>query len=325
MFKRGQRGRSKQRRLDRVATMIESVEWPRFPSHTLEPLLIDWATMPPSCDPGADFTALKFRPGTLGGKDEDKAVRMKGNRGLRKRQQVESLLRFLGPLVNMLWRANQGKKKVHIVDMASGTGNASLALAHVLKESATFTLVELRQVASDIASERIREAGLDAQSVARRIEDYMPSESVDVVLATHACGALSDIALARSAEWKAFFIICPCCVGICTTTNKKNLSERTFQSQLVASRFTEKHYKDLARIGDWGGYDFESEACHVRRQAKLFLEQDRLQKMRECGYSYLGLSKLAPLDASPKNDILFGSFGPNPPPEWVAGLLKGEN
>lgn len=311
MFKRGQKKRARKRRLDRVQELTQKIPLKFLVEPLPESIVeLDWSMIPPALDPAAEFTALDVRQDTIAGKDDQGRTRLKGDRGLRKRQQVESFLRVLAPMVQQMYK--EKGRRVRVVEFCSGTGNATLALAWVLRPWATFVLVEKYPVAADICARRIEEAGLsrDVRAEAKLMEEYEEEhedEKTDVVMAIHACGVLTDNALfLKCAPRRAAFLVCPCCVG----KLKFAASEKGFHSAWLSQTLQLNDYLDLARCGDHSAYesqDSQVEEANAKRAAKMLLEQDRLAHMQEMGYE-VHVSKIDPPDATPKNAILFGRW-----------------
>eukprot|EP00939_MAST-03C_sp_MAST-3C-sp1_P002191 g2191.t1 len=154
---------------------------------------INWESLPKSIDP------------TRWHEDLDTC------RGQRKRWQIESIVRVLGPMIKRLRAEKKGTKNLRVVDFGSGSGNLGLCCA-ALFPKCTLVLVDMNKISIEFAKKKAKEAGLDnVETVACRIEEY--SASFDACISLHACGNASDFAQALALHWNAAYIMAPCCVG----------------------------------------------------------------------------------------------------------------
>lgn len=117
---------------------------------------------------------------------------LKGNRGLRKRGQVESFLRILEPMVLDLNK--KLGRKVKVVDFCSGTGNGSLMLAYFLRDLCDFVFVEKYQVPADICNARIKEAKMEGSA---RVYNCMVEEYEEAF----------DVGMVKNSFFFNFFVI----------------------------------------------------------------------------------------------------------------------
>jgi hypothetical protein len=140
---------------------------------------VDWAAMPASLDPARGEAGAG---GIIGGGKEGAAERAE-----RKRWQVESVYCALLSIVDALLplqstkenvalsRSGAGSKLLRVVDFGSGSGNATLAIAWLLRTRCSFVLLDMKPVAVQLAETRVAAVpGLEktVQAVAGRIEDY---------------------------------------------------------------------------------------------------------------------------------------------------------
>jgi hypothetical protein len=111
------------------------------------------------------------------------------------------------------------RKPKHILDVGGGRGDLSIALAmHV---SAKVTVVEKNESSLLAGREHAKNLGcgdkmtfvhadfFDFVQVFEVSKDDTPP--IDLVVALHACGDLSDLALAFAQQLRCSFVICPCC------------------------------------------------------------------------------------------------------------------
>ena len=138
---------------------------------------VDWASMPASLDPARGEVGAG---GIIGGGKEGAAERAE-----RKRWQVESVYCALLSIVDALVPPQSTKdngasggarsKLLRVVDFGSGSGNATLAIAWLLRTRCSFVLLDMKPVAVQLAETRVAAVpGLEktVQAIAGRIEDY---------------------------------------------------------------------------------------------------------------------------------------------------------
>jgi hypothetical protein len=146
---------------------------------------IDWSAMPASLDPAAgDQEGGIISGGDSRGRDQSR-------RAQRKRWQVESVYCVARALVWALCAARQRRQRpdddcggdddgrggqlLHVVDFGSGAGNATLAVAWLLRSQCRFVLLDMKPVATELATRRIAQVEGLSQTVSActgRIEEY---------------------------------------------------------------------------------------------------------------------------------------------------------
>jgi hypothetical protein len=100
---------------------------------------------------------------------------------------------------------------LHVVDFCGGSGHTALVIAAAVP-TATVTIVDFNSTALRLATERAAKLGLT--NLVTHCGDVATfSAPFSVGLALHACGAATDMALARCRESRAAFVVSPCCVG----------------------------------------------------------------------------------------------------------------
>ena len=210
----------------------------------------------------------------------------------RKRWQIENIVRLAESV------ASAGAT---VVDFCCGLGHQSLPLA-LLRPDLHFILVDQHAHTLDLAKKRWHTAFPTESSVSFRlgtVRDF--DEPFDVGLALHACGPASDDVIDKCLSRGAAFIVCPCCVGKVKGQPKSRALKQLLEStdgfrHLVKAADTNAHASAAPVILD-----------EKRRLCKTLLELDRLAAVRDIDASYhTSLSKMQPLTASPKNDILVG-------------------
>lgn len=146
----------------------------------------------------------------LGITDNNGKVRKTGQD---KYRQINHYIEILSSLLKDLPQ----DKKLHIADMGSGKGYLTFALydylRNNLKLNTQVTGVEFREdlvtLCNDIAKQSKFE-GLDF--VEGTIENYKPTNELDVLIALHACDTATDDAIYKGITNKAeLIVVAPCC------------------------------------------------------------------------------------------------------------------
>lgn len=125
-------------------------------------------------------------------------------------------------MLHRLKRMNKVNKYSHVVDVGGGRGDLASRIALMFPELLV-TVVDINesslQAGKDFAEKELR---LGQDRLAFRRDDFAtflkasPNKSafekkVDIVVALHACGDLSDLALQFAQENNCDFMLCPCC------------------------------------------------------------------------------------------------------------------
>lgn len=105
-------------------------------------------------------------------------------------------------------------QSLNIVDMGSGKGYLTFALAHYLHEQqrpATIVGIELREHLTDFCNQQAQVLEWsNLRFVAQDIEAY--SDKIDVLIALHACNTATDLAIAKGiGSEAAVVVVAPCC------------------------------------------------------------------------------------------------------------------
>lgn len=109
------------------------------------------------------------------------------------------------------------KEKVKVVDMGAGKGYLTFALYDYIKNSLEKDVdvvgIEYRQDLVDFCNQVAKESGFDSLSFEEgSIEDYHPSEAIDVLIALHACDTATDDAIYKGIQNDAeLIVVAPCC------------------------------------------------------------------------------------------------------------------
>lgn len=290
----------------------ETVLW-RLADAQVEPL---YSSLTPKLqDGGADAAA---RRSLWGATPEQAALldpgaggRLPPERAHRKRLQIEALVRLVQALLPQTAADDHGGPRPHVVDFCGGSGHTALVIAAAIPD-ALVTIVDFNSTALRLAAERAAELGLG--NVSTHCGDVGAfSGEFSVGLALHACGAATDMAMARCRESGAAFVVSPCCVGKIAKRSAPQPegtdADRAAGDQLALPRsglfgslMSAAEYISLAAAADFHSVEHPAPR---RRAAKAMIELDRAAAMHERGYC-VRLGKLPPEARSPKDDIIWG-------------------
>ena len=180
----------------------------------------------------------------------------RGPRPTREEYIVNKKLPQVRWMVRRVQELYQGKEAPrHILDVGGGRGDLATALALALP-TARLTVVDVNPPSLEAGKEyaHSRGCGDRIDFVLADMADFVAQEnppSIDLVVALHACGDLSDLAVSFASKMNATFVICPCCYGkrhIPSFTPKwENLCDK--ESQAVLRRVSELNEKpEVSRL-----------------------------------------------------------------------------
>lgn len=142
----------------------------------------------------------------------------------KKRPQIEFLLDLVEGFVAERQAANAQAavpRPLSIVDIGGGKGSLASALVGRYGSAVLVHVVDVASAPLANGAARATERGLSnlrfvlADASEASLDEAALGEgcAVDLVVALHACGALSDVALAQAVRHGAGFVVCPCCFG----------------------------------------------------------------------------------------------------------------
>jgi len=105
-----------------------------------------------------------------------------------------------------------GQRVLKVVDIGGGRGLLSNFLAETFGDSVIDCRVfDISKSAISNGRMRARRQGIQNIKFEARDATTLPFDDVDIVVALHACGVLSDVALGHATCQGVGFVICPCC------------------------------------------------------------------------------------------------------------------
>jgi Methyltransferase domain len=159
-----------------------------------------------------------------------------------------------------LQRLRKFSKIRHILDVGGGRGDLAITLASGLGPETRVTVIDMNESSLEAGRRFAAQCGVgdrmnwvcdDFVSYSERNE----STDVDMVVALHACGYLSDLALEYAVRQKASFVICPCCYSKMKqksiATKLAEISEATELSRRAMHVINSGRYWDLMSQGSY--------------------------------------------------------------------------
>lgn len=171
------------------------------------------------------------------------------DRGERKKQQCESFLRVVQPVVTQLQQAlSTAGRRLRVADFGCGTGNSSLPLAYALPDC-DFFLYDRFARPVELAAKRAEAAKLsNVQCIAQRIENVV--DVFDLCLAFHVCGGASDEVVHKALSDGSSFVICSCCLGKLKYLNRDDVQWPHSKWLRDKNISTDQCLNLLARVAD---------------------------------------------------------------------------
>lgn len=213
----------------------------------------------------------------------------------KKRPQLEWMVREIAQLVYA--HDDYGKRTLNILDIGGGKGKLANYLAQSLDGKVHVNVVDIAQGAINNGAMQSKRLNLKVKyQLADASTTQFLNQPIDIVVALHACGHLSDVALAHAIQHCAGFVICPCCFLSNPGLRIPGTGE-TVEDFLRIPSAEWLALKSLAEVQ--GDFSLSSQAIHeicaVRAEAVS-------QKMRNCEIEI----KSFPVQYSTRNLCLVG-------------------
>jgi len=138
----------------------------------------------------------------------------KSPEGSRWQRAKKPQLEFMIDQIERVLRSHPeyGLRKLKVIDIGGGKGLLSNALAEkVGSEIVEVQVVDISTSATNNGMMRAKRLGLQNVQYTALDATTLDVTGVDVVVALHACGVLSDVALGHATCQGAGFVVCPCC------------------------------------------------------------------------------------------------------------------
>jgi SAM-dependent methyltransferase len=164
----------------------------------------------------------------------------------------------LVPGVPAVVSTKAGHSSLRVIDMGSGKGYLSFAVAGLLGDLAEVTGIEARPELVELCNRVARENDFSTlKFIAGEIGSFAIENPLDVLIALHACDTATDDALAKGiAAGAALLVVSPCC--------QKELRPQLTAPPVLADAlrhgiFQERHAEFVtdalrAQLLEWAGY-----------------------------------------------------------------------
>ena len=226
----------------------------------------------------------------------------------KKRPQLE----FMGRQIQNVVRSHPefGKRKLRILDVGGGKGVLAHYLAQLLGDDVQVQVIDIARGAIKNGMMRSKRLAL-ASPVEFFVGDASQFESeTDVVVALHACGSLSDVALGHAVNHGAGFVICPCCFRSnphLRVPVQHDGSIRQFQSPHEWLYVDANDLDTIKRISEIQGDDqLASEGMHTLCAIRAEAVRRRSEKRADNGKDLEVSVKTFPVSYSTRNFCLVG-------------------
>lgn len=149
-------------------------------------------------------------------KDSDRpplAMLPMGTSGTKWQQKKRPQLAWMGEQIKHVLESHSeyGKRRLQILDIGGGKGLLANYLGRVLSDKVQIRVVDICAGAVANGAKKAMRLNLPVDFSLADASETLNLTTVDVVVALHACGHLSDIALAHAVQRRAGFVIVPCC------------------------------------------------------------------------------------------------------------------
>lgn len=221
----------------------------------------------------------------------------------KKKPQLEWMLGQINEVIRS--HPEFGKRPLQLCDVGGGKGSLSNLLAEIFgEELVVVQVVDISQSAIRNGQMRAMRRGLgniryDAQDATK-----LDVSGVDVVVALHACGALSDVALGHASREGAGYVITPCCFR---SNPQLRVGAETVDEWLDVESTTYESLKQLAELQ--GDISMSSRAMHSICGLRASAVQRKWKKSRWGPGIHLSTKiKSFPIGFSTRNLCLVGKF-----------------
>jgi len=138
------------------------------------------------------------------------SARVAPNTSRWERAKKPQLIWMIGQISEVLKsHPEYGHRVLKILDIGGGKGLLSNLLAETFADKVEVQVVDISISATNNGMMRARRRGIENVSYKAQDATTLNVEGIDVIVALHACGALSDVALGHACSQGSGFVICP--------------------------------------------------------------------------------------------------------------------
>ena len=127
----------------------------------------------------------------------------------KKRPQLEWMAREIARVARS--HPDYGNRTLEILDVGGGKGDLANYLARYLDDDVRVNVLDVSKGAIANGAMRARKLKVDVEFHLGDASRMLWYDRIDIVVALHACGHLSDVALGHAVRHHAGLVICPCC------------------------------------------------------------------------------------------------------------------
>ena len=223
----------------------------------------------------------------------------------KKKPQLEWMLGQIDKVIRS--HPEFGRRPLRVVDVGGGKGSLSNLLAESFgEELVVVQVVDISQSAIRNGQMRAMRRGLGNIRYDAQDATTLDVSGVDVVVALHACGALSDVALGHASREGAGYVITPCCFR---SNPQLRVGTETVDEWLDVESKAYESLKQLAELQ--GDISMSSQAMHSICGLRAIAVQRHWQNSRwGPGVKLSTKIKSFPIGFSTRNLCLVGKFEP---------------
>ena len=244
---------------------------------------IEWEKLPRALDPflGSELTLLS------------------ADRATRKRQQIESLLNYVFPLI---------QPGDTICDFGAGAGHIGLLIAYYFP-CCRVILIEHNPEKHKMINSRVEDLAVTNNihckvEIFYTIDDFeKTNRTIDIGVSLHSCGLLSDETLKYCVRAQAHYVLVPCCYGQIAGKPEALLSER-FRELSETNLQTIVSAADYTVSASNATFD-QTDQFKVAKKAMRLVDKNRQLYAENFQYKTF-ITSLLPLNCSPKNNVVIG-------------------
>jgi hypothetical protein len=135
-----------------------------------------------------------------------------GIAGSRWQRKKRPQLAWMGERIKQVLQSHPdyGKRPLEILDIGGGKGSLANYLGRTMQDQIRVHVVDICEGAVANGATRAKQWNLPIEFSLADASQHL-TMTADVVVALHACGHLSDVALAHAIQRQAGFVIVPCC------------------------------------------------------------------------------------------------------------------
>lgn len=225
-------------------------------------------------------------------------VLQKGVAGSKWQRKKRPQLEWMGQEILGALRSHRdyGQRRLDVLDVGGGKGNLANFLAQYLGDTVRVHVVDIAPSTIANGAMRAHRLGVDVNYTVADASLMEDVDNVDVVVALHACGHLSDVALALAARHDhCAVVVCPCCFS---SNSHLRIRKQRVEDYLGIPSTDWSALKLIAEVQ--GDTELANRAIHAICAVRANAIQNRTNSLQ---------IKSFPIEFSTRNLCLVGSSG----------------